>query len=79
MEKPEGCDSCGHETHDLKFYEVEWLCKVCASTSAGNASRYPQQYENADILKMLAKCTNMILDAIKSQTVTCNHPEEDKK
>ena len=73
-EKPEGCDFCGWETDDLKFYTVPngvgvvpeaWLCKVCRNTLAGNARHYPRQYENKDIMRNISYTTNMILDAMK--------------
>ena len=71
MREKEYCDSCGYETDNLTTYrdypaeEKVRLCNVCASTKAGNAQQYPNQYPNRDVLEMIAYTTNMILDEIK--------------
>lgn len=69
-ERPDECQCCGFKTPALKVYDMHsrhgplWLCRVCASTSAGNVCFYPDQYDNASTLKTIAYCTNLILGAI---------------
>jgi hypothetical protein len=73
-EKPEECEACKFETHDLEFYEHglgypkdkgHWICKICACTFSGNAHRAPHCYDQREILHMMAYCTNIILKEIK--------------
>ena len=37
------------------------LCRVCEATAAGGAAFEPSAYKNAELLRMLAYCTNMVL------------------
>lgn len=74
VEKPEECCSCGFKTEELEEYgptafqkpaRTKWMCLLCASTMAGNAYDYPDQYrENADVLKTICFVGNTILRAI---------------
>lgn len=40
------------------------LCDLCAQTDAGNAHEYPNQYENAQVLKHICAVANLMLDKI---------------
>jgi hypothetical protein len=67
-EIPEECDFCHFKT-EVKLYsrplsEDAYLCLVCASTLAGNAHRYPDQYQNVPIMKQISFCTNLILSRL---------------
>jgi len=78
IEKPEECDFCGYETEDLHYAEgiagqkEGWLCNLCYSTQCGNVFLYPTQYdyESHTILKALAQCTHLILDAIEKNNAS---------
>jgi len=68
------CASCEFQTTNLHVVNdrsedgrnTRTLCDICYSTHAGNAIRYPSQYrESREIMKMLAYCTNVILEARK--------------
>jgi ribosomal protein L37AE/L43A len=77
VEKPEDCNNCGWETDELKecdaYARVQgddektwaWLCDICRNTYAGNAYLYPRQYENRDVLAMLAWGINRVLAEIR--------------
>lgn len=46
---PEACECCYYEGAELKEYERDskrkvWLCKLCASSMAGNMLQYPDVY-----------------------------------
>ena len=76
-ERPEGCDACLHETAPLKSYamnrnapvftEKKWLCYLCASTFAGVAFEYPEQYPDRKTMYSINYVGNEILLAIKAQ------------
>lgn len=65
------CDFCGYETKELETIEAPVtgnkgnVCKICFSTSAGNALIYPNQYDNKEVMKQISFVGNMILDEIK--------------
>jgi len=71
------CESCQYPTKELHIFEDGYeggrgrlikafaVCTVCYTTFAANAMRYPSQYEDKDVMQMLAHCTNMIIKAIK--------------
>ncbi len=67
------CESCGYKGVKLKSYQLygeqepSLLCRVCASTRAGNAYQYPNQYPNGDVLMMLAWGINYLADVIGEQ------------
>ena len=42
-----------------------WLCEVCRSTNAGNAYRFPRQYENKEVLATIAWGINYLAAAIR--------------
>ncbi len=72
MCKPEICQSCAYETDRLKYYpfalrqeEGMWLCELCASTHAGNACEYPNQYPERKTLATICYVGNVILAAIR--------------
>jgi hypothetical protein len=78
-EKSEECDSCGFRTEALIAYPVrrnfpkesapKWLCDLCASTMAGNAHEYPEQFREGragDVMKTICFVGNTILAAIAS-------------
>lgn len=46
--------------------EFAWMCKVCRSTMAGNSYQFPRQYPNADVLQMIAWCTNRVVDEFRT-------------
>lgn len=73
MEKPEECCSCRFQTEELTEYDppfmskrtTKWLCRLCASTMAGNAYDYPDQYRGqTDIMQTVCFVGNTILRAI---------------
>lgn len=71
------CQSCGFQTQHIHIYKDHYeggrgldtkkfaCCTVCVTTFASNAMRYPSQYLDRGTMRMMAHCTNMILDAIK--------------
>jgi ribosomal protein L37AE/L43A len=70
------CHSCGFKTMSLRAYRASelgsrkhnthmWLCLLCASTLTGNAYEYPDQYDNADVLKTICFVGNTILEEIR--------------
>ena len=67
------CESCGYEgavkdfthRHLLPKEQTSALCYVCQYTKAGNTVFHPQVYENVGVLRTVARCTNMILDALE--------------
>jgi len=69
----EGCDFCGSplipgyvlddDVPTNKPYHAH-LCHVYYTTNAGNAHRYPNQYPGWDTIKMIAQCTNIILEKL---------------
>ncbi len=78
--KPEECECCGFETAALKPYPEtryrfsredtsqrethKWLCLFCASTMAGSADEYPEQFSAGHagtILKTICFVGNAIL------------------
>lgn len=74
------CDSCGFKTTKLNRYkdhcerskdamwtDVFFFCDVCFSTFTGNAHRYPSQYPDAEVMKLVAYCTNLIIKTIKEK------------
>jgi ribosomal protein L37AE/L43A len=68
------CDSCGYKTRHLhvatqalKRNDRVWLCDLCFSTYAGNATLYPAQYENGNVLRHICFVSNAILDAIREK------------
>lgn len=80
---PGECMSCDWPTTELKQYDncgdrgpgghvqsYMWICKVCASTAAGNAYQYPRQYPDHQVLKFLAWQTNYLAALIKGEEVT---------
>lgn len=80
-DKPEECECCQFVTTELKPYdahrnfpkqmdEKKWLCLLCASTLAGNAHEYPEQYAGEVVtLKTICFVGNTILAAIKAAPV----------
>lgn len=70
-EKPEDCESCEWPTTELTHYDTfnsttegDWLCCVCANTTAGNAHIYKRNYEHSEIVKMIAWQTNYLASLI---------------
>lgn len=71
------CDNCGAKARTYiidkapgqrDFKEPPRLCEVCYSTIAGSFFLYPSSNrsgESADVVLMLAQCTNMILKKIE--------------
>jgi hypothetical protein len=64
------CFSCGFETDALKSYrrydrDDAWLCALCASTMAGRAQKYPDQFPNRDVLQTICYVGNVILEALR--------------
>lgn len=76
-ENPGECAACGFETDELTWYDFyppyvgdrqgHWVCRICASTLSGNYDQYPTRYENGDVFKTIAYCTNLILAAIEAK------------
>lgn len=52
-----------HDTRYGEHLDLRYLCELCASTPAGNAQEYPQQWEsqNKDIMQVTNYSANMIL------------------
>ena len=74
------CESCAYPAKKLKAYRMtrnftnpekkqeKMLCILCASTMAGTACEYPEQYHTAhedQILQAICFVGNAILDAIE--------------
>lgn len=79
-DKPEECNSCGFKLEELRAYAStrylfsgrsgpshKWLCGLCAGTMAGNASEYPEQYPEHQVLATICYVGNAILAAIKAK------------
>lgn len=75
-EKPTECYSCGFATADLKSYprrripstdERKWLCGLCASTPAGTAYDYPEQYPDRASIKTICYVGNVLLKAMRER------------
>lgn len=76
-EKPEQCESCQFETDAIKAYRTtrnfprgpcpdKWLCDLCASTIAGNAHEYPEQFPGThDVVRTICFVGNAILAEIR--------------
>lgn len=77
-EKPGECECCQAPKVELKFYEAppftkriagdkgNWLCILCASTMAGNAHDYPEQYRDGrsgDVMKTMCFVGNAVIAA----------------
>lgn len=75
-EKTTECESCQAPHVELKFYEKptfsdriaadkgNWLCNLCASTMAGNAMDYPDQYRDGrsgDVMRAVCFVGNAII------------------
>ena len=63
------CGFCDYYGGTVVTYTDNWgksidLCDICAATPAGSAAFHPQQYENQDVLKMISRCTRLILDVL---------------
>lgn len=66
------CASCGCVAPLYKFKgdsiiqprEDYFLCELCASTAAGNAHAYPNQYREGGTLKHICAVGNLILDKV---------------
>lgn len=88
-EQPEECEGCSFATTALKWYDntrYQWgvhagrgpkgkfLCSLCASTMAGNAVEYPEQYhdgQDSAILFAICYVGNTILAALnKAEAVS---------
>jgi hypothetical protein len=83
--KPEECESCNFKTAALVAYRQnrylgsrqdtsekethKWLCLLCASTMAGTAAEYPEQYGDhaGDILQAICFVGNMILSSLDNK------------
>jgi hypothetical protein len=73
---PPECDSC-HFVGPVKGYETfapgpmkgqtKHLCALCASTLAGNALEYPDQYPHRDVLRTICYVGNVLLAAIQER------------
>lgn len=64
------CEFCHYKTVTDEYSNAgksAQLCEVCASTMAGNAYFYPNPHVDADVLRMIAYTTNMILDALQGR------------
>lgn len=69
------CYSCQEDVPTAEFddrrnmnsKEKVRFCEVCASTRAGTAYHYPSQMGPADVIMMVAACTNRILQAIEKK------------
>ena len=65
------CACCGYET-EVKIYHLNTrgdteLCKLCASTLAGNSLEHPNGYGHSGyVMQTVCYVGNVILDAIKS-------------
>jgi hypothetical protein len=81
--KPEECDSCHFQTDDLKMYHDRiaglrhpekadgWLCELCASTLAGNAWRWPEQYgDSGNTMRTVCYVGNVVLAAIRAASLS---------
>lgn len=63
------CDSCGWKTKVTVFEEFN-LCLVCYASPIANSHIYPEQHshEERKLLKTIAICTNLVLEAIRRCT-----------
>ena len=75
------CECCGFET-ELKNYpytyrifgsdqykEERWMCKLCSGTLIGNSIQYTSSYEHSYNGKASLYAANVILDALKKQSI----------
>lgn len=72
-----GCDSCGAKAPLGKFggrgKRERCLCKLCAESFVGNATKHSDRYDDVNLFKVVAQIGNLILDEI-----TGREPTEDK-
>lgn len=70
------CDGCRFPGLKLKTYpappfdsrgrtEPFKFCELCAATFIGNAVQYPDQYEDAETMRLIGYCANLILKEIR--------------
>ena len=69
LEDVEYCDSCGHQAPLAEFggnpdEESRWLCELCACSYVGNATKYPNQYQDPSLYIAIAQIGNIILDRV---------------
>jgi hypothetical protein len=71
------CASCGCDVPLDKFErgrprKEEYICEICAKSYVGNATEYPDQYENVVLFQALAQVGNLILDKLtdRKQNIT---------
>lgn len=81
-EKPDACESCDFVTAEIAKYSmmrffpaqpnrVKWLCELCASTMAGSAFEYPEQYpdKSGEILRAICYVGNSIIAEIRATKI----------
>lgn len=81
-DKPDRCASCEFKTEELipcRRYDQssvanrvkdDWLCNLCASTSAGTAQHYPRQYQGQiAVLSTMCYIGNELLAAVHPERV----------
>ena len=75
-QQPEACENCAFETKEIKAYKMyrkspvtqyKWLCDLCASTPAGNAYEYPEQFHNVPLFQTVCYIGNAIIQAIEQK------------
>ena len=75
-QQPEACENCAFETKEIKAYpmhrkypvtQYKWLCDLCASTPAGNAYEYPEQFHNVPLFQTVCYIGNAIIQAIEQK------------
>lgn len=82
-EKPEECELCQFRTEELTWsagsdygtpamQQGHWLCSLCYGSLAGNALRYPQQYDRAT-LGVICYVGNAIIEAIREASRGGSH------
>lgn len=70
------CVSCGFDPSELHEARIEFskkpkppvfLCTLCYSTHAGNATLYPDQYPEGKVLRHMCYLANVILAELRGR------------
>lgn len=91
---PGVCESCEFNMQEVQPYTInrhlgsredmsernthKWLCILCASTMAGNAFEYPEQYPERDVLQAICFVGNAILANLSASSMPAEHSESDE-
>lgn len=71
------CDSCHmkaplllvkHQFFDPRGEVKFKFCKLCASTFAGNATQYPDQYDHGSVMRHQCALQNLLIDELTGRS-----------